>query len=358
MSSLNFYPGPSKLYPQVKDILGQAYDSGILSCNHRSSEGMALIANTIQVTKQHLNIPSDYHLYFTSSATECWEIVSQSLLRGKVQFLYNGAFGKKWFKYAVLNPSSGSNLLLRGSRFEIQQTISNIDIDTDNDCICVVSNETSNGTQIANNDIVTLRKAHPTALICLDATSGLGGRDLQIANADIWFGSVQKCLGLPAGMGLLIASPKAIKRAQEINDKNYYNSLLNIHENFEKSQTHYTPNMLAIYTLQHLLKSLKNVSEIAQKNESRSKYLYNEFTKIPYLTPLVNTTETRAETVLCFKTEKPKKIIEILKNKHITLGKGYGEWADNTIRIANFPAIEDTEFETLLATLKHIENEF
>ncbi len=355
---LNFYPGPSKLYPQVKEILGQAYDSGILSCNHRSPEGMELISEAIQITKQHLNIPSDYHLYFTSSATECWEIVSQSLLRGKVQFLYNGAFGKKWFKYAVLNPSSGSNLQLRGSRFEINQTIANIEIDPDNDCICAVSNETSNGTQIANNELDTLRKNHPKALICLDATSGLGGRDFDIKNADVWFASTQKCFGLPAGLGLLIVSPRTIEKAIEINDKNYYNSLLFIHENFQKSQTHYTPNMLGIYTLKNLLTRLDNCKVIAKKNKIRASYIYQSISEIPHLQPLVNNPDSRSETVISCLHPDPKALISTFKAKGITLGKGYGEWLDTTFRIANFPAILDEEYQILLASLKNNSYEF
>ena len=353
-AALNFYPGPSKLYPQVKNILTQAFDSGMLSCNHRSAEGMQLITDALSITKKHLNVPADYHLYFTSSATECWEIVAQSLLRGKVQFLYNGAFGKKWFKHAVLNPSSGSNLQLRGSRFELNQTISEIEIDGDNSAICMVSNETSNGTQISNNEIHVLRNNNPNSLICIDATSGLGGRDFELKNGDIWFGSTQKCLGLPAGLGIMIASPRAIEKAIEINDKNYYNSLLTIHENFEKSQTHYTPNMLGIFTLKCLLQTLDNVSSIAKKNKDRSQVLYAALSEIPSLKLLVANPETRSEIVISCLYPNPKALITAFQSKGITLGKGYGEWLETTFRIANFPAILDEEYTLLFSSLKNL----
>jgi phosphoserine aminotransferase len=353
-NTLNFYPGPSKLYPKVRDILLEAYDTGILSCNHRSEQGMELIAGAVAAAKKHLNIPADYHVYFTSSATECWEIVAQSLLREKVQFLYNGAFGKKWFKYAVLNPSSEPNLKPRGSRFELNQGISEIEIDPENNCICAVTNETSNGSQISDNNLFMLRKENPKTLICLDATSGLGGRDFDISVADVWLASAQKCFGLPAGLGIMIVSPKAIEVAININERNHYNSLLNIHENFLKSQTHYTPNMLGIYTFKCLLDTLTNISTIAENNKKRALYLYNLLEKNEQFSALISNPETRSETVLTFKHENPKSIIEKLKNKDITLGKGYAEWAENSFRIANFPAITDTEFETLIKTLKTI----
>jgi phosphoserine aminotransferase len=351
-SGLNFYPGPSKLYPQVREFMAEAYDSGVLSCNHRSQKGMELIAAAILATKKHLNIPAGYHVYFTSSATECWEIVAQSLLRGKVQFLYNGAFGKKWFKYAVTNPSSAANLKPRGSRFSLEQTVSEIEIDVDNLAICAVTNETSNGSQISENEILKLRKNNPNALICLDATSGLGGRDFNISNADVWFASVQKCFGLPAGMGVMIVSPRTIEMAEKINERNHYNSLLVIHENFLKSQTHYTPNMLGIFLLKRLLESLPNISEIATKNKARAEKLFSELNHISQLKPLISNPETRSETVLAFEIDNPGELLKSLSNQNITLGKGYGEWIENSIRIANFPAISDSDFETLIKTLK------
>jgi phosphoserine aminotransferase len=349
--NLNFYPGPSKLYPKVREILLEAYDSGILSCNHRSEQGMELIAGAVAAVKKHLNVPADYHVYFTSSATECWEIVAQSLLRGKVQFLYNGAFGKKWFKYAVLNPSSEPNLKPRGSRYELNQTISEIEIDADNQAICTVTNETSNGSQLANNELLKLRENNQEALICLDATSGLGGRDFDISVADVWLASAQKCFGLPAGLGIMIVSPKAIELAIKIDERNHYNSLLNIHENFLKSQTHYTPNMLGVYTLKHLLDSLENISIIGKKNKTRADELYKKLSSNKNFETLIKNPETRSETVLAFGHSNPQSMLERLKKQGITLGKGYGEWAESTFRIANFPAITDQEFETLITTL-------
>ena len=117
--------------------------------------------------------------------------------------------------------------------------------------MCVTQNETSNGTQI--RDLSPFRKAFPEAIIAVDVTSSLGGIELDYLQGDVWFASVQKCLGLPAGMGIMICSPKAIQRAEEINDRKYYNSLLFIHENFQKFQTHYTPNVLSIYLINKII---------------------------------------------------------------------------------------------------------
>ncbi len=77
---LSFYPGPSQLYPEVEGYLQDAYRSGILSMNHRSPAFMDMLSGILAAMHEKLAVPTDYEIYFTSSATECWEIVSQSLV--------------------------------------------------------------------------------------------------------------------------------------------------------------------------------------------------------------------------------------------------------------------------------------
>ena len=66
---LNFYPGPSKIYPEVRQYLTDAFDSGIMAIPHRSETFMQLMRATVTNLKKKLNIPQDYYIFFTSSAT-------------------------------------------------------------------------------------------------------------------------------------------------------------------------------------------------------------------------------------------------------------------------------------------------
>jgi phosphoserine aminotransferase len=348
----NFYPGPSKLYPELKDLLAEAYDSGLLSVNHRSEAGMGLIKGAKDVLRTYLNVPLDYNIYFTSSATECWEICAQSLLRKKVHFFYNGAFGKKWFKYTVLNPSRSAEIEPRGSRYFEHQSILEIDTEIDTEAFCWVVSETSNGTQTLLNEISEFRELHPEALICLDATSSMGGREFDIKQADVWLASTQKCFGLPSGLGILIVSPKALENAMKIGEKAHYNSLLFIEENFALNQTPYTPNMLGIYLLKRLLETKPDVADIAAHLEKRAKLLYQNLKNI-----FPNGFDGRSEawfsdTVICIKDVRSPEIISKAKAEGFIIGKGYGELKDQSFRIANFPAIEDHEYNELLKHLK------
>ena len=346
---ITFYPGPSKVYPQVEWYLVDAYQCGILSANHRSDVFMKMLEQTISRLKDKLNVPSDYEVYFVSSATECWEIISQSLV-GKSSFhIYNGAFGAKWMEYAQkLRPGS------HGVSFEMDQ-IPTADLlhrlQEGDDMICLTHNETSNGTSLPDSFLQDLREK-TDKLIAVDATSSMAGVRLPWSNADVWYASVQKCFGLPSGLGIMIVSPNAVAHALSLGEKSHYNSLLFTRDNFLKFQTPYTPNTLAIYLLGRVMEVVDQIDVVALNIKQRAKDLYQFLSDQGY-SPLVTTPEVRSETVIAVKLEGPSlaNIKVNAKLQNITLGNGYGAWKEHSFRIANFPAINLREIQLLKSFL-------
>ncbi|PWK28463.1 phosphoserine aminotransferase [Arcicella aurantiaca] len=344
-----FYPGPSKVYPQVAQYLQDAFAEGILSVNHRSPECMEITRGAIEGLHQKLHIPDDYFIYFVSSATESWEIIAQSLTMQESLHIYNGAFGEKWADYA-------EKLVPKVERvtFNIEELPDLKQIKSGGDVVCITQNETSNGTQI--KDLIPFRDVFPEAIIAVDATSSLGGIALDWQQGDVWFASIQKCLGLPAGMAIMVCSPKAIQRAEQINDRKYYNSLLFIHDNFQKFQTHYTPNVLNIYLLNKIMADINDITILSEKIKLQAHHWYNFFdknaavqTKVCATKPLIQNPEVRSDTVITIEGNESqiKDIKNITKANGITIGNGYGSWKNTTFRIANFPAIEENEIVAL-----------
>ncbi len=342
-----FYPGPSKVYPAVESYLQDAFSEGVLSLNHRSTAFMDIMRQTLALLHQKLNIPADYSIYFTSSATECWEIVAQSLTQNQSTHFYNGAFGQKWFEYSSKLVSEP-----HGNRFDLEQSFSEHSI-SDSEIICLTHNETSNGTYISA-DILQKIRQNTKALIAIDATSSLGGVCLDWKVADVWFASVQKCLGLPAGMGIMVCSPTALARATEINDQRHYNSLLFIDANFKKHQTHYTPNTLAIYLLMRVLENIAPITDIDLLINKRASDWYKFIETETDWQLLIQNPAVRSPTVIAVSgTETQVKAMkQKCKEADVVLGNGYGDWKNNSFRIANFPAIESWEIEKLKAILR------
>lgn len=348
---ISFYPGPSKIYPEVAVYMQHALKGGVLSMNHRSKEFVAISRNTISLLKKKLNIPQEYSVFFTSSATECWEIITQSLIQHKSFHIYNGAFGEKWFQYTKhLRPSAES------FPFDIEKKINSaeIDIPSGTEVICMVQNETSNGTQIDNTIIAELRKKNSDKLIAVDATSSMAGVKLEIKNADIWLASVQKCFGLPAGLGLFICSPAAITRAEKLRENLHYNSLPFMIEKMKDWQTTYTPNVLGIYLLLQVMQKAEGIRSIDTLIRKRYESWYSFLKEFKEIEPLIGNKDCRSYTVITLKgdPDKIKKIKEKAKKEGILLGNGYGHWAKNTFRIANFPAMTEKEIALLKKFLK------
>lgn len=343
---LTFYPGPSKVYPQVPRYVQEAYDAGVLSINHRSPEFVEISARTIGLVKEKLRVPDAYTVFYASSATECWEIISQSLVGQASYHVYNGAFGEKWFRYArQLQPQA------EGYTFDRQQPLKleAMQPPEDAEIICLTQNETSNGTAVAPGTLTSIRAKFPDTLITIDATSSLAGVDLPIDQADVWYASVQKCFGLPAGMAVLICSPRALEHATQLGENRHYNSLLYMQEQMQRWQTTHTPNVLNIYLLMRTLEARADIGEVNRQTNARYAAWIRFLSGIDAIQLLIDDEAIRSRTVIPIASD-PETITRLrdqAKKSGIIVGNGYGDLKSSTLRIANFPAIEDHEIEQL-----------
>ncbi len=350
--STSFYPGPSQVYAQVEGYLANAFHSGMLSANHRSAPFMDLYQNTVALFREKLLLPQDYQIFFTGSATECWEIISQSITgTGTTLHLHNGAFGQKWYEYSKKLVAQQATEYAFGLN-----EAPDIEKIAPSDVLCITQNETSNGSQIPMPLLRKIR-AQSDALIAVDAVSSMAGISFDWLQADIWLASVQKCFGLPAGLGLLICGPRAIDRAHQVAENNHYNSLRFIEKNAANYQTAYTPNVLGIYLLHSVLGQLPSISGTDHLLTRRAERYYSFFEKKPGFHALISQKDLRSQTVVVVGAE-PAKITALraaTEKAGLILGKGYGPWAQSTFRIANFPAISEQAIDALLEIIDTFE---
>lgn len=340
----NFYPGPSQLYLEIGAYLQEAFNAGILEMNHRSEAFMQLNAETKQLLKQQLNIPAAYEIVFVSSATECWEIISQSFIRQESCHFYNGAFGEKWFQYALKIHSKTI-----GNAFPEEGIPKLKAVSDSNELLAFTHNETSNGTALPVSFQENVRKQFPNQLIAYDATSSMAGYALQWHHGDIWYASVQKCFGLPPGMAVMVVSPEAVARAKEINDDQYYNSFNYMLANAQKHQTHHTPNITNIFLLNRTLKMRENIEVIHHDLAERKEEFFNMLTHYPLLKNHITQGNLQSDTVFCIDVDPEllKKLKKSAADEGIIIGSGYGAFKTTSFRIANFPAISKSDFEKL-----------
>jgi phosphoserine aminotransferase len=348
---ITFAPGPSKVYDSLPKYFQEAFEKGILSANHRSSVFMSLYQETETLMKEKLHVPEGYKLLFTSSATENWEIITQSLVQSASYHIFSGSFGKKWYDYAkYIEP------LTIAHKIEAEDTVDveSLSIGDEFDVIAITQNETSNATQVSNQIIAAIASKYPEKMIAVDTTSSMGGIELDFEIADVWYASVQKCFGLPAGLGILLLSPKAISKVKEKGEKGRYNSLSFMLENAENYQTHYTPNVFGIYLLYRVLQDIPEIQHIDNKIRTRMRTLEDTIAHTSKLRMLIQNPDARSSTVLAI-SGREEFISEIKKEAEkngMQLGSGYGPLKPTSFRIANFPAVNEEEFEKLIRFLK------
>jgi len=342
---ISFYPGPSKMHPNLGDFLNNASESGILSQNHRSKAFENLYQNTSENLKKWLQVPPHFELLFFSSATECWQVLSQTNFGNNRLHIFNGAFGKKWAD--VSHQLNNCVHQLQSFNFETLPEIAN---ENNADFIALTHCETSNGTYLNNSFLSSLRKEFPTSTIAIDATSCMAGVPINWENGNIWFASVQKCFGLPSGLAVMLIDHKTIDKITNLNSTNlYYNSLQSSLQNQQKWQTTHTPNILGIHLLNQLAQTqAPNYSEIELSMQNWHEY----FTQSTIFKPLIKNLIVQSLTVITVEAEE--KTIQKLKiaceNNGVLIGNGYGNYSKNTFRIANFPA-HTTEEKTLLKNI-------
>lgn len=351
---ISFYPGPSRVHEEIPAYVADAYEQGILGINHRSDEFMRLSEDLIELLKQKLQIPKNYTVFYTSSATECWEIIAQSLITRSSFHLYNGAFGKKWYEYTRRLCTSAKKF-----SFDIDDLIDvkKLRFGKEEGVICITQNETSNGTQVSNDIISQVKQRYPASLIAVDATSSMAGVLLDFSAADIWFASVQKCFGLPAGLGLMVCSPAAMDKVHEIGEKNHYNSLSFMAEMMQKWQTPFTPNVLNLYVLYRVMKDAEPIQKVHDKVEKRYGQWMEFLSEKQSMKHLVRNEAARSLTVIPI-TASDSLVTAIksrAKKNGLLLGEGYGDLKASTFRIANFPAIKKSEIKTLREFLSDYE---
>jgi len=347
-----FTPGPSALYFTVEEHLKQATRAQVMEINHRSKQAEGYYKEASDNLKALMDIPEDYQIFFLSSATEIWERQLQNLVVEKSFHYCLGAFSNRFYDFAI---KWGINAEKAESSFgEIPNTDPGL-IPEDAELITLPLNETSTGVSFPVEDIYKIRASHPTALIAVDGVSALPVIDLDFSQIDSAYFSVQKCFGLPAGLGVWIVSPMALKKAEQKLAAGHsigaYQALPNLMKNGLKHQTTFTANVLNIYLLAKVAGDMleKGIDVIRREANYKAALLNHLVENHPKLSHFVVDRKLRSKTVTVANTiEESAEILEKLSKKGFVLGTGYGNYKAKQIRIASFPTHSKEQMELLV----------
>jgi phosphoserine aminotransferase len=342
LNTINFTPGPSQLYPTVPGHITTALELGVPSISHRSADFAELYASTGAALRDLLTIPPDYHIWFVGSATEAMERIIQNNVRNHSHHLVTGAFGHKFADQAL---GFGRLVSITEAPWGDGLDLDVLDIPSSAELIAITQNDTSSGTSIDPAAIRRLHQRYPDKLIAVDIVSSTPYADLDIASTDCAFFSVQKGFGMPAGLGVIIASPRALQRAEVLKAEGIpigaFHSFPELAQSEAKGQTPETPNVLAIYVLGAVARDLAayGLTRLRTELASQAQAIHAYFDQHSNGSILATNPDHRSHTVIVGQLgASSAPVIDALSARGIKLGKGYGKHKDTHIRIANFPA--------------------
>lgn len=351
MKKIYFTPGPSELYFTVEEHIKSALRQGFPSISHRSKAYESVHKSCVDGLKEMFNLSDDYHVFFCSSATEIWERIAQNLIEKESCHFVNGAFSGK-FKKIVENYGihAFEEKVELGTTVDVDKVL----IPESAELISLTYNETSTGASYTSSDLIKIREGFPDQLVSLDVVSVAPSIEIDFSLVDTFYFSVQKCFGLPAGLGVWFVNNRCVKKAEQLIGKNKvigsYHCIPELLSKANNNQTPATPNMLGIYLLDKVVQDMikKGLKQIRQETNYKSALLNHTVENASFLSHFVPNEVNRSKTTLVVNSNVTSSvIIESLAKKGLVIGTGYGELKNQQIRIANFPTHSKEQIELL-----------
>jgi len=353
-----FTPGPSELYFTVEGHLKTALREQVGSISHRSQAFKNIYKETEENLRTLLNLPADYKVFFTSSATEIWEHLIRNCVENESYHLVNGAFSKRFWEFSGL---LGRTNLKHESEEGNGAKPGDLNIPGSSELIGITLNESSTGVSYPLDWLKYLRSTYQESLIAVDGVSSIPIPEIDFSQIDSAYFSVQKCFGLPAGLGVWLVGPRCMEKAREMNAKGLlsatYRSLLSLEKSASNYQTVETPNVLAIYLLGKVVIDMlvKGIDTIRRESRYKAAVLHQMIDDLDWLSEFIPEKELRSETVVVANcTRDNDQVVKQLEEAGFVIGKGYGKFKTSQLRFANFPTHSREQVEQLADVMAKI----
>jgi phosphoserine aminotransferase len=335
-----FTVGPTQLHPVVPGAIREALSAGLPSWSHRSGPARADVARTVEALRGLLGIPADHRVLFVSSATEAMERIVEGAVQRRSAHLVNGAFARR-FRSIARNLGRETEVVevSDGEGFDLDAVVCPPDVEL----VALTQNETSTGVALDPAGIAGLAHRHPEVLVAVDTVTATPLQRLDLSVVDAAFFSVQKLFGLPAGLGVLVASPRLVERARERQVGGLgvggYLHIPALAEAADRNETVATPNSLGIQLLGRVAEAYleRGIETLRSENASASTEIEAAAREVGWI-PFPSQAAHRSSTVLVFQVPGGSAPIRArLEAAGFPVASGYGAHRDAQLRIACFP---------------------
>jgi phosphoserine aminotransferase len=287
----------------------QALTDALLGRSHRSKAGRAKLKRAIDLTREVLGVPADYRIAVVpASDTGAVEMAMWSLLGARpVTILTWESFGEGWVTDITKQLKLDDVSVVRADYGDLPD-LNKVDPATD---VVFTWNGTTSGVRVPNGDWIA---ADRDGLTICDATSAAFAQPLDWAKLDATTFSWQKVLGGEAAHGMLVLSPRAVKRLETYKPAWPLPKLFRmtkggkLNEGIFEGETINTPSMLCLEDYLDALawaKALGGSPALIARSDANAKVISDWVARTPWIAFLANDPATRSNTSVCLKVVDP-----------------------------------------------------
>ena len=345
--------GPSKVRPEALARLAEQAD--LVGTSHRQAPVRNLVGRVRGGLAELFALPDGYEVALgNGGATAFWDAAAAWLVRDRSLHLSYGEFSQKFAKAAAAAPFLADPIVVEAEPGSAPAPVADPAVDA----IAWAHNETSTGVMVP-----VVRPADAgEALVLIDATSGAGGLPLDPSQADAYYFAPQKGFGSDGGLWLVLLSPAAIARIEELDGaadrwQPAFLSLATALENSRKDQTYNTPALTTLLLLADQIEwMLANggLGWCVTRTTDSSSRLYDWAEGSDYARPFVAEPASRSlvvGTIDFADSVDAAALAAALRANGIVDVEPYRKLGRNQLRVGMFPAVEPADVEALTACI-------
>lgn len=300
----------------------------------------------------------------SSSATGLMEAAVRNGARRRVLALVNGAFSERFYQIAVACGLEADALRVPLGEAHAPDRVADALRGRAYDAVTVVHSETATGVLNPIADLARVVHDAGDVVLLVDSVTGVAGAPVESDGwgLDFVLTGSQKALALPPGLAFGVAQDAMLGRAREARGRGIYFDLVEFDKYLAKNQTPNTPALSLLYALQVQLQHIRAEGIEARwaRHAAMAERCWqwaDDMTQRGIPLGVLAPPGFRSPTVTCL-TLPPGRtgpaVTAALASRGWTIGAGYGELKDATIRIGHMGDHTVAELDALLAQLAEV----
>ncbi len=333
-----FIPGPTEVRPEILEQMTRPM------MGHRGKAFEAMFAR-IEAGLRDVFLTARPVYIGAASATGFMEMAIRNTAEGPILALVNGGFSERFARVAESCERRVERIIVPwGGTFDLN-VVEDALSKTDFVAVTVAHCETSTGVLTDVAAVAEVAHRHG-AIAIVDSVSALGGVELTVDGwgLDFVLTGSQKALALPPGLAFAVASADYVERAKKVRNRGFYFDVLLYDAFAQKNQTPSTPATSLLYAVE------AQMGNIGREGIERrwERHLTMRDATIDWVQDvarrrgvdigIIAPEGSRSPTVTAVSLPagmSVKELREKILTRGYTVGGGYGQLAETTIRIGH-----------------------